>query len=102
MSTDIYTRRPRRPDLPLIGHRRYAEEVTSEQAAFAYNDSLPRRSEEERRRLPMLSDEEYYEIQERARQALAEWEAENGPITEEEREATHAKFKAALGDQWPD
>jgi len=50
----------------------------------------------------MVSDEEYYQIQDRGRQALAEWEAENGPITEEERKATHAKFKAVLGDQWPD
>lgn len=76
--------------------------MTSEPVAYAYDDSLPRRSEEERRRLPMVSDEEYYQIQERGRRALVEWEAENGPITEEEREATHAKFKAALGDQWPD
>ena len=45
--------------------------------------------------------EEHRALIEEGLRASAEWEAEHGPITDEERATFRAKWRAATGSEWP-
>ena len=48
-----------------------------------------------------LAPEEHRALLEEGRREMAEWEAEHGPVTEAERAAFRAKWRAAAGAEWP-